>query len=103
MFFVFFFLLHTYELKSNDYIDVVVNRYHLRWITFAGDFTKSSTLRVQVQPLILDTTVSVQLIHNDHLRKPLMVCDPYQSGDNGKELARILHLIIKHSLYPDGS
>ena len=51
-------------------IDVVVNRYHLSWVTFAGDFTKSSTLLtlVQVQPSILDTTVSVQLIHNDHLR-----------------------------------
>ena len=57
-------------------IDMVVNRYqyHLSLVTFAGDFTKSSTLLVQVQPLILDTTVSVQLIHNDHLRKPLMVC-----------------------------
>ena len=44
-------------------IDVVVNRYHLRRVTFAGDFTKSFTLLVQVQPLTLDTTVSVQLIH----------------------------------------
>ena len=66
-------------------IDVVVNSYHLSWVIFAGDFTKSSTLLVQVQPLILDTTVSVQLIHNDHLSKPLMVCDNYQSGDHSKE------------------
>ena len=77
---------------------MVVNRYHLRWATFAGDFIKSSTLLVQVQPLILDTTLSqpVQLIHNhnDHLRKPLMVCDHYQSGDHSKELAQIWHLII---------
>ena len=58
-------------------IDVVVKRYHLSWVTFAGDFTtgKSSTLLVQIQPSILDTTGFVQLIHNDHLRKPLMVCD----------------------------
>ena len=82
---------------------MVVNRYHLRWVTFAGDFTKSSTLLVQVQPLILDTTVSVQLIHNDHMRKPLMVCDHYQSGDHSKELAQIWHLIIQHNLYPGGS
>ena len=66
-------------------IDVVVNGYQLCWVIFAGDFTKSSTLLVQVQPLILDTTVSVQLIHNDHLSKPLMVCDKYQSGDHSKE------------------
>ena len=46
-------------------IDMVVNRYHLIWVTFAGDFTKSSTLLVQVQPLTLDTAVSVQLIHNE--------------------------------------
>ena len=82
---------------------MVVNRYHLRWVTFAGDFTKSSTLLVQVQPLILDTTISVQLIHNDDLRKPPMVCDHYQSGDHSKELAQIWHLIIKHNWYPDGS
>ena len=56
-------------------IDVVINCYHLRWFTFASDFTKSSTLLVQVQPLILNTPVSVQLIHNDHLRTPLTVCD----------------------------
>ena len=32
-------------------IDVVVKRYHLSWVTFAGDFTtgKSSTLLVQIQ------------------------------------------------------
>ena len=70
-------------------IDVVVNRYHLSWVTFAGDFTKSSTLLVQVQPLTLDTTVSIQLIYNHHLRKPLMVCDHYLSGDHSKELAQI--------------
>ena len=58
-------------------IDVVVNRYHLRWVTFAGDFAKSFTLLAQIQPLILDATASVQLIHNDDLRKPLMVCDHY--------------------------
>ena len=56
-------------------IDVVVNSYHLRWFTFASDFTKLSTLPVQVQPLILNTPVSVQLIHNDYLRKPLTMCD----------------------------
>ena len=33
-------------------IHVVANRYHLRWVTFAGDFTKLSTLQVQVHPLI---------------------------------------------------
>ena len=70
-------------------IDVVVSHYHLSWTTFAGDFTKSFTLLVHVQPLILDTTVSVQLIHNDHLRKPLMVCDHYQSGDHSEELPQI--------------
>ena len=40
-------------------IDVVVSHYHLSWVIFAGDFTKSSTLQEQVQPLIVDTTVSV--------------------------------------------
>ena len=64
---------------------VPVNHYHLSWVAFAGDFTKSSTLLVQVQPLNLDTTVSVQLIHNNHVRKPLMVCDNYQSGDHSQE------------------
>ena len=82
---------------------MVVNRYHLPWVAFADDFTKSSTLLVQVQPLILDTTVTVQLIRNDDLRKSLMVCDHYQSRDQSKELAQIWHLIIKHNLYPDGS
>ena len=28
----------------------VVNRYHLGWVTFAGDFTESSTLLVQASP-----------------------------------------------------
>ena len=82
---------------------MVVNCNHIRWVTFTGDFTKSSTLLVQVQPLILDTTISVQLIHNDHLRKPLMVCDLYPRGDHGKELAQVWHLIFQHNLYPDGS
>ena len=59
-----FFLTTHIWVKKLTTIDVVVNRYHLRWVTFAGDFTKSSTLVVQVQPLILGTTVSVQLIHN---------------------------------------
>ena len=67
----------------------LVNRYRLSWVAFAGGFTKSSTLLVQVQPLILHTTISVQLIRNDHLRKPLMMCDHYQSGDHRKELAQI--------------
>ena len=68
---------------------MVVNCYHFSWVTFASDFTKSSTLLVQVQPLILDTTVSVELIHNNHFRKPLMEYGHYQSGDHSKELAQI--------------
>ena len=32
-------------------INVVVNRYHLSWVTFTSDFTKSCTLLVQVQPV----------------------------------------------------
>ena len=80
------------------------DRFEKSWTPFTGDFTKSSTLLLQVQPLILDTIVSVQLIHNDHhLRKPQMVCDLYQSGDHSKELAQIWHLIIQHNLCPDGS